>query len=150
MRTSKNENDSESVYTFLYKDRTPFAKAELIGKDKANEVCGCVEFFTTPLGVLVHAKLCGLPKRRKAGVYNFCVCASERNECIYSNEDDKRSICTVMPVAYEREGCADCSSVTRRISPSDLVCKKIVGYERRLGCPKDEVCAIASGNIVCC
>ena len=150
MRTSKSENNSESVYAFLYKDRTPFARAELVGADKESEACGCVEFFTTPLGVLIHAKLCGLPKRRKTGIYNFCVRACERNECIYSTEGDKRSLCTVMPVAYEKEGCADCSSVTRRITPSDLVFKKIVVYERRLGCPKDEFCAIASGNIACC
>lgn len=150
MRRSKIENGSESVYAFLYKDRTPFAKAELIGTDKTEGVSGCVEFFTTPLGVLIHAKLCGLPERRKSGVYNFCVRASAGNECIYSSIGDKRSLCTVMPVAYERGGCADSSSVTRRIAPSDLVSKRIVVYERRLGCPKDELCAIATGNIACC
>ena len=150
MRTSKSENNSESIYAFLYKDRTPFAKAELVGTDKSAEVWGCVEFFTTPLGVLIHARLSGLPKRRKTGVYNFCVRASAGNECICSSIGDKRSLCTVMPVVYERGGRVDSSSVTRRIAPSDLVSKKIVVYERRFGCPKDELCAIASGNIACC
>ncbi len=147
METLKNENKSESIYAFLYKERTPFARAKLCGSEKTSSIRGSVEFFTTPLGVLVHAELCGLPKRRKTGVYNFCVRSGEQTECIRASVGDKRSFCAVMPVAYEKDGCADCSVVTRKIVPSDLVGKRIAVYERRLGCPKDESSAVAVGNI---
>ena len=149
MATRKCECKTDSVYAFLYKNRTPFAKATLIGTQKGNNesAYGIVEFFSTPLGILVHAELCALPKQRKMGVYNFCVRDIEKSEC--GGNCNKRSLCRLMPIAYEKDGKADCSILTRRISPSDLIGKRISVYERRRGCPKEASLAIVSGDIEC-
>ena len=149
MPNTKNENNNESVYAFLYKNRTPFAKASLLGEAESDgeRVCGSIEFFATPLGILVHAELCGLPKRVKTGVYHFCVREADKAAC--SGKCNRRSLCGIMPVAYEKDGRADCTVLTRRISPSDLEGKRIAVYERRRGCPSDEQLAVAVGNVEC-
>ena len=148
MTNSKSEPKNESVYAFLYKNRTPFARAALFGENEGSEcVCGSIEFFSTPLGILVHAELCGLPSRKKTGVYHFCVREIGKSEC--ASTCQRRSLCALMPVAYEKDGKAECTVLTRRILPSDLVGKRISVYERRRGCPKDEALAIAIGNIEC-
>ena len=140
------EKDTESVYAFLYKDRAPFASARLCGEGENAGVCGGVSFYETPLGVLVRAELCGLKKQvlRKKRAYNFCVRDERTKECL---SKDNRSLCTAMPTAYEKDGCFECVLVTRRISPSDLVGKKVVVYECSRGCPKSISDAVAYGRI---
>ena len=149
MAEMKREKDIESVYAFLYKDRTPFARACLSGNGENGDVRGSVSFYETPLGVLVRAELCGLSKRAfgKRKAYNFCVRDEKQSECRCASSGDKRSLCAIMPTAYEKEGRADCAVVTRRISPSELVGKNIVVYERGNGCPKNMESAVAFGGV---
>jgi hypothetical protein len=149
MAEMKCEKDIESIYAFLYKERTPFAMASLLGNGENVGVRGSVSFYETPLGVLVRAELCGLSKRAfgKRRAYNFCVRDEKQSECRCASLGDKRSLCAIMPTAYEKEGRADCAIVTRRIKPSELVGKKIVVYEKRNGCPKDIESAVAFGGV---
>ncbi len=149
MSEMKCEKDIESVYAFLYKDRTPFARAYLLGDGENEDVCGSVSFYETPLGVLVRAELCGLSKKGfgKRKAYNFCVRDEKQSECRCAISGDKRSLCAIMPTAYEKEGRADCVIVTRRIKPSELVGKSIAVYEKKNGCPKDTSSALAFGNV---
>ena len=143
------KNDIESVYAFLYKDRMPFARARLFGKGENEGGCGSVSFYETPLGVLVRAELCGMKRQplRKKRTYNFCVRDGEESACRHASAGDKRSWCALMPTAYERDGCADCAMITRKIRPADIIGKTVVVFERTAGCPRSIADAAAYGTI---
>ncbi len=149
MTETNREKDIESVYAFLYKDRTPFARACLSGKGENADVCGSVSFYETPLGVLVRAEVCGLKRQilRKKRMYNFCVRDGAYSACRHTSGGDKRSWCAVMPTAYEKDGCADCTVITRKIRPADIIGKTVVMFERTNGCPKNTADAVAYGKI---
>lgn len=149
MEENNGKKDIESVYAFLYKDRTPFASASLCGEGENGSVRGCVSFYDTPLGVLVRAELCGLTKKGlgKRKAYNFCVRDEGQTACQCASRGDKRSLCAVMPTAYEKEGRAVCATVTRRIKPTELVGKRIAVYEKRNGCPSKSGSAVAVGGV---
>jgi len=143
------KNDIESVYAFLYKDRTPFARARLFGEGEYASICGSVSFYETPLGVLIRAELCGLSKRAfgKRKSYNFCVRDGEQSVCGCAIMGNKRSWCALMPTAYEKDGCADCVIITRKISPTDIIGKTVAVFERTNGCPKSISDTVARGRI---
>ena len=149
MTETNREKDIESVYAFLYKERTPFARACLSGEGENADVRGDVLFYETPLGVLVRAELCGMKSRmiRKKRIYNFCVRDGADSACRHASAGDKRSWCAVMPTAYEKDGCADCVIITRKIRPTDIIGKTIVMFERANGCPKSVTDAVAYGRI---
>ena len=92
MAERMREKDTDSVYAFLYKDRTPFARARLRGEGENACVRGSVSFYETPLGVLVRAELCGLKRRvlGKRRVYNFCVRDAGQNACQHAR--DRKSV----------------------------------------------------------
>lgn len=149
MAEINTKNNSDNVYAFLYKERTPFAKACLFGSDEKRNSCGSVSFYTTPLGVLIRAELTGLPKSpfKKKKAYSFCIRDAKQSSCQCADLGVKRYLCVSMPTAYEKNGMAECVMVTRRLAPSELVEKSVFVYERACGCPKKPSDAVAFGEI---
>ena len=136
------------VYSGLIKGRRPFALALIDGGEKYTDLCGKIEFFTTPLGVLVRVRIYGLPSKRHGvpSVYNLCV-SGEDILCGSGCGNQKRRMCAIMPVVYEMNGSAECEMLTGRLLPSELSGKRIALYDRINGCPKKFSSSIANGKI---
>ena len=52
-------NNSTQSYSSLLSGRRPFARAELLGSVENPSITGTVDFFATPLGVVVSTQISG-------------------------------------------------------------------------------------------
>ena len=138
---------SGGVYSELCRGRRPFAVAELHGGARCPSVQGRVSFYATPAGVLVSAKLSGLPGRAGSGqgaaVFGVCLESEEEVTC-----GGCPRLCTVLPPLYERNGCAWYTVVTGRLAPSDLTGRRVILRERTARCAEGCGREIAAGRAV--
>ena len=149
MNKTEHTRSYTGAYASLRNGRRPFAFAELIGGIFSYNTNGRIEFFMTPLGMLVYAKFGGLPKsicREKQAVYNFCI-RGENGYCEKAGLHTKCSPCFMMPSVYEKDGYAECGALTRRIRECDLLGKTVILYDKKGGCPCNACESIAYGRI---
>ena len=157
MEQEKKENIWAGAYEILCRGRVPFAKVEMRGNESHPSVFGTVDFYSTPVGVLVHAHVCGLPCKEKsqnrARAYRFCLygqkeaCAS-REEFVIPTKD--HLLCNVLPTVYEKDGTLWCSVLTGRILPVDLFGKVMSIYESgNSPTSRESVGEVASGMVEC-
>lgn len=155
-------NEWQGAHEVLCKGRLPFANANLTGEDGFPSVCGSVEFYSTPMGVLICAQVRGLPcdtvQGKKPKAYGICLgnsTSSERREQAFCTGHlylgKHRAPCTAMPTLYEKNGSLWCSVMTGRITPADLAGKMIRVHESTGSCPMIDhsLRQIARGEIRC-
>ncbi|MBO5202989.1 MAG: hypothetical protein J6B72_00035 [Clostridia bacterium] len=122
----------------LGKGRSPFAFADILGEDGHTDIKGRASFYYTPLGMLVCASVKGLDGKRR--VYSLSL--------VSDNEGtrDTAMQCAIPPL-YERNGYAWCSALTGKISPCEIIGRRIamreMGNDGKRG-------AVASGVVRCC
>ncbi len=143
------------LHSSLCQGRTPFAVAELHGKEKYSSIRGRVDFYSTPAGVLVSAKISGLPSKTgthcKSAVYGLCLEEYGEHERKNEKKHIKKSLSSVMPPLYERDGKAWCSVVTGKLLPSELCKKSVRIWEGTMGEYKSSMIGdrtVASGVVV--
>lgn len=89
-------------------DRAPFATARILGNSKNQGIVGEASFYYTPLGVLVSVWIKGFEAKRLT--YDIK---------IEKKRGSKDSDC-ILPPLYERGGYAFFSSLTGKLTPSEL------------------------------
>lgn len=139
------KHPNKGAYGHLCHGRRPFAIADIRGSACYPSVIGTVSFYATPAGVLISADLSGLPQTTKKGrgaVFGVCFASRESERCGHCPK-----LCSVLPPLYERNGNAWCSVVTGKLSPSDLIDRRVILRERSDRCPGDCGREIASGNV---
>jgi hypothetical protein len=118
----------------LGRGRHPFACADICGEGDSGSIHGKASFYYTPLGMLICATVGGLGRNR--GIYSLSV-----------TEDDgvwrKAPMQCAIPPLYERGGRAWCSALTGKISPCELIGKRITLWETKHGGK------VATGKIRC-
>ena len=128
----------DGLHDSLRRGRHPFASAELRGGYAHPGVKGEISFYDTPAGVLVSARLQGLPGRggttHASTVYGFCLGERESDTCSVGCGRNCR-FCRIMPSLYEKDGNAWCSFLTRKLSVSDLEGRRITLRERTVEYP---------------
>jgi hypothetical protein len=122
----------------LGKGRSPFAFADICGEDGHGTVKGRASFYYTPLGMLVCASVKGLDGKRS--VYSLSLVSDKEH---VSNV----SVQCAIPPLYERNGYAWCSALTGKISPCEIIGRRIA--MREMGNDENEG-DIASGVVRCC
>lgn len=148
------EVKSPEYREILCRGRRPFASAEIVGGEEFPQINGRVDFYLTPLGVLICADINGLPIReessQRAVAYNFCINGDSAQKCNHCR--NTKASCRVMPTVYEKNGSAWCSVLTKKISPSDIMGKTIAVHERSAECLSENFVpnGIAYGNITVC
>lgn len=154
----KQENIWAGAYEILCRGRIPFAKAELHGNEEYPNVRGSVHFYATPVGVLVHAEVVGLPRggrnTKRAMAYRFCLQECQENGMArdgYITPPKRYLPCNVLPTVYEKDGTLWCSVLTGRILPADLFGKIMSIHESTGCCPAldQSVRRVASGTVEC-
>lgn len=110
-------------YELLCRGRSPSAMATLKGTVKNKEIEGSVCFYSTPIGMVINARISGLDRCSDEGIYRF-------GFYTHSKDEDRR-IKSVMPIMYEREGRAWGSSLTSKMSVSDFSGRVISLYSGR-------------------
>lgn len=157
------EQKVQGAYGFLCRGRSPFAIARLCGEENDSEVRGEVSFYSTPVGVLIHAHVSGLEEGAETGqtqnTYGLCLCDNIQEPCYARKKDGSgqrgngyySGICSAMPALYEKSGQAWCSVLTGKISPADLSGRKLTVHMRKhdSGYCGMSMLPIASGEIRC-
>ena len=130
------------AYSKLLSGRSPFASAELWGSSKYQGIKGKVEFFSTPIGVVVCTEISGLPYDRGA------LCASQiygmhihnTGKCTGSAEEPfsdagahfDRGGCEHpyhsgdLPSLFGNDGYAWGAVLTNRFSPEDIIGRSVI------------------------
>lgn len=97
----------------LGRDREPFALAVICGSADSSEISGEASFYYTPLGVLVSVWMKGFEARH--ATYNITI----------SDTADARMGTSSLPPLYERGGYAFFSSLTGKLSPAEVLGKRL-------------------------
>lgn len=112
-------------YEFLMRDRCPsaFSTLSLI---KGNSSAGKIEFYTTPLGTLVHAELTGMPPNNGDG-YDayFLEIEGKRNKSCIKSHASYRARTSNLPPVFTRCGRGSISFMTDSFSVFDLIGRNI-------------------------
>ncbi len=107
----------------LGRGRTPFATVDIKGKGERGEIRGSADFYYTPLGMLVCASVKGLGREngKRGGVYSLS----------FGERPDEAGMSCAIPPLYERGGYAWCSALTAKISPCEILGKRVTLVDMR-------------------
>ena len=107
----------------LGRGRTPFATVDIKGNGERGEIRGSADFYYTPLGMLVCASVKGLGKSsgERGGVYSLS----------FGDKGVDAGISCAIPPLYERGGYAWCSALTGKISPCEILGKRVTLVDMR-------------------
>ncbi len=107
----------------LGRGRTPFATVDIKGDGERGEIRGSADFYYTPLGMLVCASVGGLGKSKeeRGGVYSLA----------FGERPAEAGISCAIPPLYERGGYAWCSALTGKISPCEILGKRVTLVDMR-------------------
>lgn len=122
----------------LCRGRVPIAYADICGEQGYGAVKGEASFYYTPIGVLVRASVSGLDG--KSGVYSLSLTSPAGRRQSDASE-------SAIPPLYDRNGYAWCSALTKKLSPCELLGKRISMRALHRGAEQEE---IASGVIRAC
>ena len=138
-RTGNNRN---SGYSAILGGRRPFARAEVFGSSDYPSIKGKVEFFSTPVGVVVSAEVSGLPFDMNdpcaPQIYGFHI--HNAGKCTGSAEEpfaDAGAHFDVsgcphpshsgdMPPLFGNRGYAWNAFLTDRFSPEDIMGRTVI------------------------
>lgn len=112
------EECCREILLSLGREREPFAKAEISGREMRSGISGGACFYYTPLGVLAFVWIKGFESRRRT----YDVSISDGTEGRGGH---------ILPPLYERGGYAFLSCLTAKLAPSDVLDRGIVisGFE---------------------
>ncbi|MBO5845744.1 MAG: superoxide dismutase family protein [Clostridia bacterium] len=135
-------NNRMQGYSSLLSGRRPFARAELRGSAEYKDIAGTVDFFATPLGIVVSTQVSGLPYDREEPcspqIYGFHIHNAGR--CTGSAESpfedagahfDKRGCAHPshsgdLPPLFGNRGYAWSAVLTDRLSPEDVMGRSVI------------------------
>ena len=123
----------------------PQAVAHMRGSDAYPDICGTVQLFQTPCGVLVRAEICGLPHENgpcSGRVFGFhihegCSCAGDMSDP-FSGAMAHYNPCGCehpqhagdLPPLFENCGCAFSVVLTNRFRVSEVIGKTVIIHAR--------------------
>lgn len=138
----RTNNNGAQTYSSLLSGRRPFARAELKGSSEYPAIVGTVDFFATPLGVVVSTQVSGLPYDSEAPcapqIYGFHI--HNAGKCTGTAQEpfsdagahyDKRG-CTHpshsgdLPPLFGNQGYAWGAVLTDRFFPEDIMGRSVI------------------------
>lgn len=138
-RTAQSKTGS---YSSLLRGRRPFARAELRGSAEYPTINGTVEFYSTPMGVVVSAEVRDLPYDKDSPcspqIYGFHI--HNAGKCTGTVEEPfseagshfSKSNCPHpshsgdLPPLFGNQGYAWCAFLTGRFSPEDIMGRSVI------------------------
>jgi len=138
----RTERGRGGAYSNLLCGRRPFAKADIKGSAQYPSIVGTVEFFSTPMGVVVSAEVSGLPYDSEAKctpqIYGFHIhnagrCTGTPDEPFsdaggHFNPEDcpHPAHAGDMPNLFGNRGYAWSAFLTDRLSPEDIMGRAVI------------------------
>ena len=138
----RGSTSNKGVYSKLLSGRSPFAKAELSGSMKYPKIKGMVEFFSTPMGVVVCTDVSGLPYDKdtpgSSQIYGMHI--HNTGKCTGSTEEpfsdagahfDKSGSehpyhSGDLPPLFGNDGYAWGAVLTNRFAPEDIMGRSVI------------------------
>lgn len=138
----RSSASNKSVYSKLLSGRSPFAKAQLSGSAKYPKINGVVEFFATPMGVVVCTDVSGLPydqdTPRTLQIYGMHI--HNTGKCMGTSDEpfsDAGSHFDMtggehpyhsgdLPSLFGNDGYAWGAVLTNRFSPEDIMGRAVI------------------------
>lgn len=130
------------AYAKLLSGRSPFAKAELSGSLKYPDIKGTVEFFSTPMGVVVCTDVFGLPYDKESPrtsqiygihIHNTGKCTGSADEPFsdagahFDMTDGEHPYHSGdLPPLFGNNGYAWGAVLTNRFSPEDIMGRSVI------------------------
>ena len=133
---------NKGAYSKLLSGRAPFARAELSGSVKYPKIRGTVEFFATPMGVVVCTDVSGLPydedTPRRSQIYGMHI--HNTGKCTGTGEEPFSDAgphfdmsggehpyhSGDLPPLFGNDGYAWGSVLTNRFSPEDIMGRAVI------------------------
>ena len=138
----RGSTSNRGVYSRLLSGRSPFARAELSGSSKYPKAGGMVEFFSTPIGVVVCTEVSGLPYDKDSScssqIYGMHI--HNTGKCTGGSEDPfsdagahfDKSGCEHpyhsgdLPSLFGNDGYAWGAVLTDRFAPEDIMGRSVI------------------------
>ena len=152
----RSRENKSGAYAGLICGRVPFAKADIKGSAEYPAINGIVNFFSTPVGIVVNAEIFNLPYNKENGrsqIYGFHIhnigrCTGSGDEPFSdagSHFDNRGSEHPYhsgdLPPLFGNGGYAWSATLTDRFAPEDILGRSIIIHMER-----DDLKTDPSGN----
>ena len=160
----RSNNSRGGAYIGLIGGRRPFARAEISGSIEYPSIKGGVDFYATPVGIVVCAEVSGLPyepdKKCASQIYGLhihnvgrCTGSSDdpfgdagehfdKSGCAHPNDSGD------LPPLFGNHGYAWCAVLTDRFSSEDVIGRSVIVHLDG-DCFKEDVEASMGKRIAC-
>ena len=145
----------KDFFVTVLKDRYPSASASVIGSPEYPDINGSVNFYATPLGVIVSAEIFGLPSNCEGRSCIFGFHIHEGQRCLPSDNDPIGQVgahyakgrtshphhAGDLPPLLSNDGYAWLATLTNRFQIEDIVGRTIIIHSQ-----PDDFTTQPSGN----